>query len=70
MVVTLAQAQEKVTQYMDAIEKVLSGQSYSIGGRSLTRADLATLESGLDFWEKRVARLTRGGIRVKGATPC
>ena len=30
--------------YLDAEEKILSGQSYRIGTRSLTRADLAAVQ--------------------------
>lgn len=34
---------EQLEEVQDAIEKVLTGQSYSIAGRALTRPDLDTL---------------------------
>lgn len=67
--ITLAQAEAKLTLWMDAEDKVASGQSYSIQGRSLTRADLGMIGERIDRWERKVQRLTRGGIRVFGGTP-
>ena len=67
--ITLAQAEAKLTLWMDAEDKVASGQSYSIQGRSLTRADLGMIGERIDRWEHKVQRLTRGGIRVFGGTP-
>jgi hypothetical protein len=57
-------------EYKTAIIKVLSRQSYSIAGRSIGFADLSTLRDGLQECEREIKRLTRGGIRVRGATPC
>jgi hypothetical protein len=49
---------------------VLNGQSYSIGERKLTRADLAEIRDGIAYWEKKVQRLSRGGgARVRGVRP-
>jgi len=68
--ITLAQAEEKLTAYLAAEDAVLSGQAYTIGGRSLTRADLAHIRAGIAAWEQRVIRLTdQGGIRTRGAVP-
>ncbi len=58
-----------LTEYETAISKVLQGQSYSIAGRSLTRANLADLEKGRDKYKREVEQETRGGIRVRGVTP-
>jgi hypothetical protein len=50
---------------------VVTGQTYAFpGGRALTRADANQIQENIIFWEKKVERLTRGGIRVIGATPC
>jgi len=55
---------------MAAEDAVLTGQSYSISGRQLTRADLSEIRKGIAAWEQRVIRLTnQGGIRVRGAVP-
>ena len=67
--ITLTQAEAKLTLWMDAEDKVASGPSYSIQGRSLTRADLGMIGERIDRWERKVQRLTRGGIRVFGGTP-
>ena len=69
MAITLAQAEAKVTLWMAAEDAVATGQSYSIGTRSLTRADLKDIRETIDYWEGKVQRLTRGGIRVFGGTP-
>lgn len=34
----------RLKQYIEAEEAILSGQSYTIGNRTLTRANLATVE--------------------------
>jgi hypothetical protein len=68
--ITLAQAEAKLAAYMAAEDAVLTGQSYSISGRQLTRADLSEIRKGIAAWEQRVIRLTsQGGIRVRGAVP-
>ena len=67
--ITLAQAETQLAAYLAAETAVLSGQSYSIAGRTLTRADLSEIQKGIEIWNKRVKRLTRGGIRVRGGTP-
>lgn len=54
-------AKERLAAYYAAEEAVLSGQSYTIGGRSLTRADLAAIRAGMELWEGRVTRLETTG---------
>lgn len=67
--ITLEQAEAKLIAWMAADDAVASGQSYSISGRSLTRADASEIRDNIIFWDKQVKRLTRGGIRVTGGTP-
>ena len=67
--ITLAQAEAKLALWLAAEEKVATGQSYSIAGRSLTRANLGEIRETIDYWDSKVQRLTRGGIRVTGMTP-
>jgi len=68
--ITLSQAEAKLTLWMAADDAVATGQAYTIGGRSLTRADSKQIDAKILLWDKMVKRLTRGGIRVTGATPC
>ncbi|WP_212635557.1 DUF6148 family protein [Ralstonia insidiosa] len=69
--ITLQQAQEQLDAWMAANLAVASGQSYSIGGRSLTRVNAAEIRDQINFWERKVQRLTsgQGGIRVRYGAP-
>lgn len=67
--ITLAEAEAQLTAWMDASTAVASNQSYSINGRSLSRADAAQIRENIKFWDQQVKRLSRGGIRVRGVTP-
>ena len=69
--ITLAQAEAKLSEYLAAESAILTGQEYRIGARSLTRANLEEVQKGIEIWDARVKRLTRGGgIRITGASPC
>lgn len=65
--ITLAQAQAQLEAWIVADTAVASGQSYSIGGRSLSRANAAEITNKIDFWERKVVALSRssGGARVR-----
>lgn len=67
--ITLAQAEAKLATWLDAEDKVAAGQAYSIGGRSLTRADLKAIRETIEYWDNKVKRLSGGGIKVIGGTP-
>lgn len=54
----LAKAKERLSAYYDAELAVLSGQSYTIGSRSLTRANLAWIRTQIDRLEIQVEELT------------
>jgi hypothetical protein len=66
---TVAQAEAQLAAYLAAETAVLSGQSYEINGRRLTRADLTAIQAGIKLWNQRAQTLTRGGLTLKGATP-
>lgn len=66
--ITLAQATAKLTLWMAADDAVATGQSYNIAGRTLTRANVKEIRDNIDFWERKVQRLTAGGIKIRGAT--
>jgi hypothetical protein len=58
---------ERVQSAIAAIEG--GAQSYSIAGRSLSRADLRTLYEREAWLRKMVDRVSRGGIRIRLGTP-
>lgn len=65
-----ATAQTQLDAWLAASLAVANNQSYSIGGRTLTRADAATIRDNIEFWEGRVNKAARGGgIKVTGITP-
>ena len=51
---------ERLAQYLEAERVVLSGQSYTIGNRTLTRASLATIRVAIDS-------LLAGGATLDGS---
>lgn len=67
--ITAEQADAQLAAYLAAETAVLAGQSYSMNGRTLTRADLADIQQGVKIWDQRAKSIARGGMVVKGATP-
>jgi hypothetical protein len=69
--ITLAQAEAHLAVWLAADEAVATGQSYTIGGRSLSRANAAEIRSNIDYWEAKVQKLSTGrtGMTVRGVTP-
>lgn len=67
--ITLAQAEQHLSEWMAADSAVATGQSYTIGGRSLNRANAREIRENITYWDVMVRKLTRGGIKIKGATP-
>lgn len=67
--IDLVMAETRLTEYLTAEKKVLAGQEYEFDGRRLKRADLDAIREGIAYWNSWVQRLSRGGIRVRGAIP-
>jgi ATP-dependent exoDNAse (exonuclease V) beta subunit len=66
----LAKAKTELEQIDAAIAAVLGGaQSYSIGTRSLTRADLTVLYKRKDMLEDLIAALSGGNGRSRRVVP-
>lgn len=49
-----AHAQEMYDLYIAAEKAILSGQSYTIGGRQLNRADLDTVTREREKWSRKL----------------
>ncbi|MCI8935213.1 MAG: hypothetical protein HFE80_12055 [Clostridiaceae bacterium] len=63
--ITLKIAKKHLNAWLEAELEVTTNQSYTIGSRSLTRADLSDIREQIAFWEGKVAALEnqekRGG---------
>lgn len=68
--ITLAQAEAQLTAWLTASTKVASGQSYAVGGRTITRADAREIRENIKFWNDMVKSLNGKGMRITGVTPC
>jgi hypothetical protein len=68
---TLAVAREHLAAWLEADAAVATGQSYTIGSRTLTRADAARIAERIAFWRRQVEQLESGrsGVRVVRAVP-
>lgn len=69
--VTIEEARENLTMWLDAERAISTGQSYKIGTRSLSRADLSMVASRIAFWRNEIEKLENGqrGLRVVRAVP-
>lgn len=47
--------QEKLNTWLAAEERVATGQSYQIGSRMLTRADLKQIREEMEYWAGKLA---------------
>lgn len=69
--ITIEEARENLTMWLDAERAISTGQSYKIGTRSLSRADLSMVASRIAFWRNEIEKLENGqrGLRVVRAVP-
>ncbi len=63
---TLPEAKEMLNLWINAEKAVSTGQSYSIGGRSLTRVDLKEIRDAQQYWEGEIYKL-ENNIKSRGA---
>ncbi len=47
--------QQKLNTWLEAEEKVATGQEYQIGTRKLTRADLKEIRNEMEYWAEKLA---------------
>lgn len=55
--IDLETARIHLKAWLDAELKVTGGQSYSIGSRSLTYANISEIRKQIDYWRNQVANL-------------
>lgn len=70
--ITLQQAQAALDAWVNADIAVSKGQSYTIAGRSLNRANATEITNKLTYWSRQVERLSsggNGGIRARYGVP-
>ena len=59
MAISLADAQTALSAWVAADLAVATGQSYSIGNRTLTRADAGEITDKIAYWSRVEAQLQR-----------
>lgn len=47
---------QKLKTWLDAEEAITTGQSYQIGNRTLTRADLKQVREQMEYWAGKLAQ--------------
>ena len=70
--IDLAMAESKLNGWLEADAALQSSQSYSIGTRTLTRADASEIRENIEYWNNWVTKLSRTGARanrIKGGVP-
>lgn len=55
--ITLETAQKHLDGWLEAEMAVMAGQSYRIGSRELSRADLSEIRKAIKYWEGKIAEL-------------
>lgn len=69
--ITLSQAQAQLNAWLAADTAVAAGQAYTVGARSLTRANAKEIRENIDYWDAKVKSLdsSTAGIKIFGGTP-
>ena len=69
--ISIEEARATLRMWLEAERAVVTGQSYRIGTRSLTRANLADIRESIQFWRREIAKLEakHTGARVFRAVP-
>lgn len=67
--ITLAQAEAQLAIWLAADAAVASGQSYTISGRSLSRANAREIRENIDYWDQKAKAMGSTGIKIYGGTP-
>lgn len=72
--ITLETAKRHLDMWLEAETQVAINQSYTIGGKSFTRANLGEIHKQVEYWSNKVAELQnlakkRGRNRVYRVVP-
>lgn len=64
--ITVERAKKHLEAWLDAELAVTTGQSYSIGSRSLTRANVAEIRKQIEYWQNQLeaAKIRESGGRI------
>ena len=66
----IQRAKEMVAGWIEAEKAIMTGQSYKIGNKTLTRADLRAVRESIKYWQDEVDRFDkRSRIRVQQIVP-
>ena len=55
--ITLETAQKHLDEWLEAELAVTNAQSYTIGSRTMTKANLAEIRKSIDYWNGKVIAL-------------
>ena len=55
--ITLKIAQKHLDTWLEAEMAVTNAQSYTIGSRTMTKANLAEIRKAIEYWSNKVAEL-------------
>lgn len=69
--ITAAQATTALEAWIAADVAVSSGQAYSIGGRSFTRANAKEIRENIDYWDNKCKELAEdsSGLIISQVAP-
>lgn len=72
--ISLEVAQKHLDAWLEAELTVTTGQSYTVGSRALTRANLTEIRNSIDYWNGKVQKLERlqrkgGRNRIRRVVP-
>lgn len=57
--ISLSSAQKHLHEWMEAELQVTTHQSYQLGSKNLTMADLDAIRRTIDYWSQQVEKLKR-----------
>ena len=55
--ITLETAQKHLDAWLEAEMQVTNAQSYTIGSRTLTKANLTEIRNAIEYWQQKVTML-------------
>lgn len=72
--ITLETAKKHLDAWLEAEMAVTNAQSYTIGSRTMTKANLGEIQQSIEYWQKKVNALENaakygGRNRVRRAVP-